>query len=310
MPQYEVGEAGDLFDPDTGEWVGVVNQAGREQLISVSALTLADTLESAATADPASLARIQSSVSGDRAVLNVVQQAQQQAGATTALLSADKLALLDPGGGPQIIIRRYRTSGPLAEVLAVNGSIGDEALVTDLGVESVGVVVRWTGAKWRMFGQQDLIFLPGSTFALAATGETIVRAASLPARFNEIMHGLRLEVGFQKTGTTAAVTGCRVRFGASGLSGVANICDTFTNWSGQRSISLAKSIAIIDATTLGRIGSVGSTGMDYSYSATSSALDQVTIPNMSANTTHITMTTNIANTEQGGAYMLRVTGLS
>lgn len=74
MPQYEVGEAGDLFDPDTGEWVGVVNRAGAEQLVGgggggggdLTADAIADVLEAAPTMDPAALARIQASVSGDR----------------------------------------------------------------------------------------------------------------------------------------------------------------------------------------------------------------------------------------------------
>lgn len=50
-------------------------------------------------------AAFQSSVSGDRALLNASQRDQQAAGATTALLSVDKSSLLDPSGGASIRIR-------------------------------------------------------------------------------------------------------------------------------------------------------------------------------------------------------------
>ena len=66
MPQYEVGEAGDLFDLATGKWVGVVNKAGVEQMVGgADVASIADVLKAAATGAPADLARIQSSVSGD-----------------------------------------------------------------------------------------------------------------------------------------------------------------------------------------------------------------------------------------------------
>lgn len=62
----------------------------------------------------------------DRAALNAVQRVQQSAGATTALLSADKLSLLDPAGGAGISIRpqaHYRYDAPY--LLAPSGSFVD-----------------------------------------------------------------------------------------------------------------------------------------------------------------------------------------
>lgn len=255
---------------------------------------------------------IGSLVSGYRAALNTVQQAQQSAGATTALLSADKSALLDPGGGPAIDIRRYVKVGTLADVLAVTGAYGDNALVTDLGTGGTGILVRWGSSGWRIPYDQPLALDTTRITATATTSEVVVKQVLLPAGFSTLLSGMRIEMGWEKSGTTAAAPSCRLRIGAAGTTADQSVLNTGALTAGNRSLSGARTLHFSDASTLQNSGAQSLSSPDFAFTGAVGAYPvQATINDTSATDTYISMCMQIAaTTDLPGAYYLKVVGLS
>lgn len=193
------------------DYATAVQGAKADAALPATADAIADVLEAAPAADPAALARIRSAVSGDRAALNATQQGQQADGATTALLSADKSSLLDPGGGPAISIKRYRVMGTLAEVLAFTGTPGEEALATDIG--SAGVALRWSASgAWRLGATCNLRTQMTQVIGVADTTEQVLGQFDVPAGMLQLCDYWSIHPLWVRSSAAANVT-CRVRLG-------------------------------------------------------------------------------------------------
>lgn len=255
-------------------------------------------------------AAFQSSVSGDCAKLNSTQRDQQAAGATTALLSADKLTLLDPGGGPAISIRRYTVVGTLAEVLAVTGSPGDTALVTNMGYGGAGVELRW-GTGWVLAGNQTLAFDNTVAYAAASTSRVITKQILLPAGFASLVSGLKLKMGWQKSGGNINAPSCGVHIGGGGTTSDTAILSGLTLSAANRSIYYERSIAFTGADTVSWATTQSSSANDLGGSAQNSAYPSDFTVNSQPSDTYVSLSMQLASTaDRPGAYLLHVVGVA
>lgn len=124
-------------------------------------------------------------VSGDRAKLNPTQQAQQTAGATTALLNTAKTALLDPASGAEIAIGGGGGGGSLTtdQAAAVNAAVANgrttrkiqAALTNWFDGDITGGTIAWVG---------DSTYLQLFTGGALATGGPA--SCPIPARYSGI----------------------------------------------------------------------------------------------------------------------------
>lgn len=171
--------------------------AKADAALPANADAIADVLESAATGGPADLARIKAAVSGDRAKLTAVQQAQQADGATTALLNAAKTGLVDPvsgttialGGGGTVdeaSVQAALTADPAGAraAMAVYSTTQVDQAIAAAGGGGVGTTIVGLSPLWTPVAYSTTIPLDGCKYmpATAVTGPVSfsVGAGALP----------------------------------------------------------------------------------------------------------------------------------
>lgn len=263
------------------------------QALAITAATtadaIADTLETAPAAD---LARIQSSVSGDRAKLNATQQTQQTAGATTALLNTAKTALKDPAGGADISLggSRYKIVGTLENVVLASASAGDEGLITNLGSNGSGVIARRGTSAWRIPGRQSIYFAANRLFSTAGTTEQVLRSVLIPGGIFSVVDALRIGFVLQKNGSTDALTNLRIRCGPNGTI-LDPALNTITSAMSATNRQFTGSLLLTG--TASSVDNSGYTSLDYAGSGVGTIINQTAAVDTTA-PWHLSITTQMA----------------
>lgn len=206
---------------------------------------------------------------------------------------------------------RYRIVGTLAQVLATPGSYGDDALVTNLGTGGTGVLVRYGSNGWRIPYDQSLYFDSTLTYAPALAGEAVVKQVLLPAGFSSLMSGLQVYAGFQKSGTAAAATACRMRIGTSGTITDAGVFSLATLAASNRSISHAKTLLFATSSSVTLAGSQNPASPDFATAPTGGVYPVAVAVNDTLTTdTWVSLSMSFAAvSDQPGAYLLRLVGI-
>lgn len=140
------------------------------------------------------------------------------------------------GTGPHFINSfgtAIRLDGPVfegtwANLLAgfpASANTGERAVVTDPTYFTNSLRVRSDGTYWRLDGPQDLRvdFTPGT--GIAGTTEQFLKQWSAPAGLLTALRYFSIKVLWAKSGTTDAVTNCRLRLGTTGTASDASLAN-------------------------------------------------------------------------------------